>query len=330
MKSHSAQIHPLSKFKVFQSQHLDEVREVMAQIYCEHTIDYARPSQQVSLEVSEVRLPHSAIIVGSYAAWVNVTVNDPSNFAACQFLLSGNNTFNIGKETLNCEGQMGVFLSPAKPFSINQNPSSQVLGFRVDPFALQRNLESLLMAPISQPLEFEARMDLSGETGFLYRYLRFFMHELEERHHLVLQSPVALANFEQTMIDTLLMTQPHNYTTSLLNPLPATPQQVTEVEEYLEAHADQPTDMTLLAMELGYSLSSIYKAFKKFRGYTPMQFLKRIRLENVRKDLVKASSSRSVFKIAMDRGFTHPGHFSVDYKRQFGESPSEKFRQKKR
>lgn len=54
-----------------------------------------------------------------------------------------------------------------------------------------------------------------------------------------------------------------------------------------------------------------------------MQYLKDVRLRRVREALMSASpESITVTAVAMRWGFTHLGHFTADYKRSFGESPS--------
>ena len=327
MGSPSPQKLPLAQFKIFHTQQLDEAREVVAQAYADHKLDYALPNQHVDCEMSEVRLPHSSIIVLSYDAWVNVTVEEPEGVFACQFQLSGNNTFKIGKEEIDTGEHIGAMISPTKSVLITENPNSRILGFRVDPETLHAHLESLLMFPLSRPLEFDARMDLRGVQGWLSRYIRFFVDELDQLHSGLLQAPAVLANFEQSMITSLLLGQPHNYTTYLSNPRnAAAPRQVKMVEDYLEAHVAQPIDMTSLAKMTGYSLRSIYKGFRQFRGYSPMTYLKKTRLAHLRKRLLEGPPNRHLTQHALDLGFVHLGRLSGDYKRQFGESPSETLR----
>jgi len=331
MGSPSPQKLPLAPLKIFHTQQLDEAREVVGLAYADHELDYALPNQHIDCEISEVRLPHSSIIVLSYDAWINVTVGEPEGVFACQFQLSGNNAFKIGKEEIACGEHIGAMISPTKSVLIKENPSSLVLGFRVDPEALHAHLESLLMFPLSRALEFDGRMDLRGEQGFLSRYLRFFVDELDQLNSSLLQAPVALANFEQSMITSLLLGQPHNYTRYLLDPQKAAaPRQVKLVEDYLEAHVAEPIDMVSLANMTGYSLRSIYKAFRNFRGYSPMTYLKKIRLDHFRKRLLEGSPNTTLTQQALDLGFVHFGRLSADYKRQFGELPSDTLRRSRR
>jgi AraC-like DNA-binding protein len=55
-----------------------------------------------------------------------------------------------------------------------------------------------------------------------------------------------------------------------------------------------------------------------------MLYLKEIRLRRVNEELRGLrSGSETVTAVAFRWGFSHLGHFTTDYKRRFGESPSE-------
>jgi transcriptional regulator GlxA family with amidase domain len=53
-----------------------------------------------------------------------------------------------------------------------------------------------------------------------------------------------------------------------------------------------------------------------------MRYLCNARFEKVREALARAQPGESVATIAMSWGFSHLGRFSVEYRRRFGESPS--------
>ena len=55
-----------------------------------------------------------------------------------------------------------------------------------------------------------------------------------------------------------------------------------------------------------------------------MRYLKEVRLRYVNEELQRgATGSETVTAVAFKWGFSHLGHFTTDYKRRFGESPSE-------
>jgi AraC-like DNA-binding protein len=54
-----------------------------------------------------------------------------------------------------------------------------------------------------------------------------------------------------------------------------------------------------------------------------MAFLTDVRMRLTRRILLEAPETAHVTKIALDCGFSHLGRFGLEYKRRFGESPSE-------
>jgi AraC-like DNA-binding protein len=69
-------------------------------------------------------------------------------------------------------------------------------------------------------------------------------------------------------------------------------------------------------------MRAMFMAFKKARGYTPMAFLRRVRLEQTRRILQKPDETTSVTAVSFSCGFNNSGYFARDYKKAFGELPS--------
>ena len=183
---------PLANNKIFYTQQLDEAREVMAKVYCDHSLDFSSPNRNLKMDVREVLFPHSGLILASYGESVNVSVGEPESLFACQYLLEGSSTYKIGTEQIHCDCDRGAMISPTKSVGILQSPDSWILGFRIDRRALEEHLESLSMRSLSKPLEFDGRMDLNvGPVGYLYRYIRFLVNELDREESELLQSPLA-------------------------------------------------------------------------------------------------------------------------------------------
>jgi transcriptional regulator GlxA family with amidase domain len=78
-----------------------------------------------------------------------------------------------------------------------------------------------------------------------------------------------------------------------------------------------------LAVVANASARSVFQAFKEFRGYSPMNFLKRERLRHAREMLAKPASDESVTNVTFACGFGNMGRFANDYQKAFGEMPSE-------
>lgn len=64
-------------------------------------------------------------------------------------------------------------------------------------------------------------------------------------------------------------------------------------------------------------------AFRQHLGITPKAYLKSMRLDAARWDLGKSGPGTKIADVANRHGFWHMGQFAADYRRQFGELPSE-------
>ena len=60
-----------------------------------------------------------------------------------------------------------------------------------------------------------------------------------------------------------------------------------------------------------------------------MRYMRTARYQKVREALSRAEPEESVGDIAAKWGFSHMGRFSVEYRRRFGETPSETLRRRR-
>lgn len=102
---------------------------------------------------------------------------------------------------------------------------------------------------------------------------------------------------------------------------------VRAAEDYAMAQVDDHVYLTDLCKAAGVGERTLEYAFKAVMGMTPMSYLTRLRLHRVHEALLSAPrDSTTVTAEALNWGFWHLGEFSRDYKKCFGESPSETLR----
>jgi len=129
----------------------------------------------------------------------------------------------------------------------------------------------------------------------------------------------------------LLLSQPNNYSAALEDTAkPAAPRDIKRAVEYLEGHLDLPVTIADLVVASQVPGRTLFQHFHDFKGTSPMRYLRRARFERVYQALRAASADDGVTQIAVAHGFTHMGRFSVDYQKQFGESPSATLRRRLR
>ena len=99
---------------------------------------------------------------------------------------------------------------------------------------------------------------------------------------------------------------------------------VEAVDIYLSRIPPHPIYINDLCQMLGVSYRKLYSAFMLTRGESASIHLKRRRLMMAHQILSNAGSEAPLVKtVALDHGFWHFGNFSQDYRKLFGETPSE-------
>jgi AraC family transcriptional regulator, ethanolamine operon transcriptional activator len=84
----------------------------------------------------------------------------------------------------------------------------------------------------------------------------------------------------------------------------------------------EPPTIHALCTALAASERTLHQAFRQHLNATPKAYVKTLRLNAARHDLMKGGDSTRVTDVALDWGFQHFGWFSQDYRRLFDESPS--------
>jgi len=78
-----------------------------------------------------------------------------------------------------------------------------------------------------------------------------------------------------------------------------------------------------IAAAIGVTPRSVQYTFRRHLGATPLQYLRRVRLDRAHRDLQAADPAvDTVTEIAGRWRFSHPGRFSRAYKQAFGTAPS--------
>jgi len=73
----------------------------------------------------------------------------------------------------------------------------------------------------------------------------------------------------------------------------------------------------------GVSARTLQRQFQTFVGKAPRAVLRDIRFEHARRELLHGPPNSTIMDIAADCGLTHFGRFSVEYRRRYGETPSQ-------
>jgi AraC-like DNA-binding protein len=127
-------------------------------------------------------------------------------------------------------------------------------------------------------------------------------------------------SIESTLLSALIYCQPNTLSDEIrhIGPIPA-PRHVKLAEQYVLEHPNKDLSTAVLASHANVSIRALFDGFRAFRNTTPAAFVRSVRLDRARADLVEGAST--VTEISRRWGFGHPGNFSKQYYQRFGEYP---------
>ncbi|MFC8779025.1 AraC family transcriptional regulator N-terminal domain-containing protein [Streptomyces nigra] len=95
---------------------------------------------------------------------------------------------------------------------------------------------------------------------------------------------------------------------------------VSRAVRWIREHYAEPFQVEDVARMSGMSTSAFYRNFQAVTAMSPIQFQKRIRLQEAR--LLLATRPGDVTGVGRTVGYDNPSQFSREYRRQFGTPPS--------
>jgi len=96
-------------------------------------------------------------------------------------------------------------------------------------------------------------------------------------------------------------------------------QRIAKIINIMKSNIDRPINIDELAVMVNMSTSSFYSQFKQVTGFSPLQYLKRLRLTEARQ--IMLSENKDATSTAYLVGYESPSQFSREYVRLFGSPP---------
>jgi AraC-like DNA-binding protein len=205
------------------------------------------------------------------------------------------------------------------------------LVLRLSHAALTRQLSALLGEPVDTAPEFALAMDVGHGSGQNFaRYLLLAAMDFK-RAGATRWNSIPISEFEDFIISKLMMSHAHSYLAALRRTDKSiAPRDMKRAIDYLQSNLGSPIRIADVAAACGIAGRTLFKHFEDYRGMSPMRYLRNARFEKVREALACAQPEESVTEIAMTWGFSHMGRFSIEYRKRFGERPSETLRRRSR
>lgn len=317
---------PLDRFPIVRTSDVDEIRVAIGRIYGELRFLVDRDVDGFNAHGNHCQLNDIGISYASFGAPVHQSFPNFVAGYATQFAVAGSGWARIAGETVGINDGGTLIASPGRPGDLHYSDDYEEITVLLDPSAVQRKLGALVGAEVNGNLVFEPVLDLGNPVNRMWwRMVQFLICEAESREDDL--SLAALGEIEQALIVIFLKANRHNFSHLLdRRDRDAAPRQVRLAEEYIEAHWNEPITIERLAQLTNVSARSIFHSFRKNRGYSPMAFVKQVRLRHARQMLVGARPGTTVAHVSYMCGFGNLGNFAKEYRNAFAELPSDTLR----
>ncbi|ELB89312.1 AraC family transcriptional regulator, partial [Rhodococcus wratislaviensis IFP 2016] len=179
--------------------------------------------------------------------------------------------------------------------------------------------------PARTPVTFDPVLDLSSREGASWLALvRTLTADLDEDHSL-LYNPLMSGQLVNALITGLLLAAKHEHRDLLVSPAPAArPRTIKLALDAMHAYPEEAWTVRGLAELVGVSVRTLQDGFARYVGISPVTYLRDLRLERAHQDLIQADARHdAVADVAYRWGFRHLGRFAADYRRRYGQSPSQ-------
>jgi AraC-like DNA-binding protein len=319
----SPAVPPLNAFPLIQARAVDTFCEGITRLFSDSTFDVSvdrKAHQSFHASVNFRRFGHVGLMHACYGARIRAQFSDvkfytqglPVRGAGQQ--ATGGRAHSVGNRT-------GGVLSPDTEIGLVFDAGFEHYAFLIDPDAVITMLAALTGRRVDAPPRF------TGVTNFqtpAALRLRELAAQFASRSDDAGAIPLIISELEQRTIVLFLFANNHDHSHFLdTDPPAAAPWQVRRAEDHIEANWHRPIAVEALSALCGCSVRSLFHQFRRSRGYSPMEFLRHVRLHRARVMLSRPDETTSVTDVAFGCGFGNLGHFSQYFRDAFGEKPSE-------
>lgn len=315
---------PLAGHTAFRSSDLAQFRSYLSATYCAHRIHQRKSRAPLNAVHNWVPLTSMSLNYLQYGADVEIDPENFEEFYMLEFPQSGAVNLQYGNERLVNRPGRAVLLSPERRIRSRWSADCGQRMIKIAKSSVDRVASALLGRAPTRTIVFDPAVDLGSDPGMSIERLSNFLFDQHEAGPGVVGIKAVSQELEQALITALLLGLPNSASAALdARCSSATPHHVRRVVDYIEQHLADDICLAHLVELSGVSQRALYAGFERFIGMPPSAFIRNRRLDRARDDLERRDESLTVARVAMRWNFSHLGRFSSEYRKRFGERPSE-------
>jgi AraC-like DNA-binding protein len=310
---------PLDRYALVDTSDPDEAYAAITHVYTRPNMEFLDPSRVIRTRINHCQLQHMGLVYG--ACGTGTRIRYPETEIASQvFSIAGKCEALTGGTAVAMGADRSTVISPGETMSLTSDAEYERLVLQISSRTLADKLSAMTGEACSRVLKFDPIQNFARPAAKALR--DHFLFLVDKVNTLAAPIPEAvLAEFEQMLLVLFLRANRHNYSHLLEAPPDVAIRQVVRAEEYLEAHWQQAITLEDLARITGASALGLFRSFKRYRGYSPMEFVNGVRLRHARVLLQRPQPGTTIAEVVSACCLADDGRFAGDYFRAFGEQP---------
>ncbi|MFK0161302.1 helix-turn-helix transcriptional regulator [Rhizobium sp. NPDC090279] len=143
---------------------------------------------------------------------------------------------------------------------------------------------------------------------------------LEADEHPFAGSPLGASLFKEALITAFVQSWPRSAQKTVIQS--ARPRNLKRALDWIQTHLGDEFTVLDIARNAGQSVRSLQLSFQQNIGMNPLNYVQRLRLQQIHYDLLHGDTDENISDIAARWGFSHMGYFAARYRAIYGVSPS--------
>lgn len=315
---------------------VDDASRFGTAVYHPHRLEVLDESQPFGMRLTAATFGPVTVGLLSYSAPVRIETDDMETAYEINVPLSSEVECWAGTDRVVASPERAVVFQPHGPTSMNGfGNHDALLGVKLDRSALEDQLAQLVGRAERCPLDPAPDIYLTSGRGRAWWSIARAVIDLfgssndgfgpPDDGGGLINNELIMRPLTQSLLTGLLFAVDHPLLPQLLGPAePAVPASVRRAEDFINDHAAEALSITDIARATRMSVRGLQASFQQHLQQTPMDYLRKVRLQRAHSDLVAGDPENiTVAQVAYRWGFAHAGRFASRYRASFGVSPSE-------
>jgi AraC-like DNA-binding protein len=308
---------------------LDEAASLVKDAICPHRLRVLAPTSRSLAFLSSLDLGECGLASVRYGFDVDIDAGYIEDSYLVKWTLAGQGRLQSAERRALTSSSSLVITEPTERTLIHMTAQCHHLTIRVSRRALMAALAAKLKRAPRKSLRFDLEIPMHSE------FARAWCDLVAHICHVSATAPSAMASedvrrqYSRTLMELMLTAATHSHSDALAERSNrAEAWHVGHARDYIHEHLSEDISISDIAAKVGVTPRTLQNGFRKTFNLTPVEYIRRARVEALRRALLAADETAGVTNLMTNVGIVNFGRYAQYYREQVGVTPSATLREK--